>query len=99
MKIIVSQPVVIEGDRFPHRWHKEFDSDVIPHNGDYVQDTLWEGDEYYKVTEVIIHYELNECYVTISQYETEIPADRKDYFADMANSHEWECSWRLRSKS
>lgn len=39
------------------------------------------------VTEVIIHYELNECYVTVEKYQNEIPEDRVDTFADMASGN------------
>lgn len=38
----------IEGERFPHRWYKEYNSDIVPHNGDFfriqsgrVMNTIW----------------------------------------------------------
>ncbi len=95
MKIIISQPTEIIGDKFPHRWSKEFISSVIPHTGDFIQDPIWQGDEYYEVSEVILNYELDECYVSLEKYKTKISEDRKDFFADMAESHDWKCSWRL----
>lgn len=66
MEITVSQQVTITGDPYPHRWHKIFKRTVIPHIGDYIQDTIWDGSEYYKVIEVIIHYQchlLNEKFI------------------------------------
>lgn len=41
MKIILSQLVEIENDRFPHHWDKEYESTVVPMIGMKIGDPLW----------------------------------------------------------
>lgn len=49
MKIFLSQTVKFEGDNFPYSWTKEYDSELIPHKGDFVEDPLWKDPYEYEV--------------------------------------------------
>ena len=49
MKILLTQQVGIEGDRFPHNWRKEYDSTVIPNIGMSVEDYCYVALEKYEV--------------------------------------------------
>lgn len=95
MKISISQPVKFSGENFPHSWDKEFDSVVIPHVGDYIEDPLWKEPYTYEVTEVIIDYEANTCFVTVKEYVDEIPKERRDEFAEIAKLHGWKAGWNI----
>lgn len=95
MKVSISQQVKFSGDNFPHSWSKEFDSVVIPHAGDYIEDPLWKDPYEYKVTKVIIDYYDNTCYVDVEAYNLEISSDRKDEFTEMAELHGWKAGWKI----
>ena len=93
MKIILSQLVEIENDRFPHHWDKEYESTVVPMIGMKSGDPLWKDPYEYEVTEVIINYESDECYVSLAKYDITIPQDRASEFALMASRHGWKAGW------
>ena len=95
MKIIVSQCVKLDGDKCPHNWKKEYDSTIIPRVGDYIEDPIWKDPYEYKVTRVIINYDIDQCYVNVDSHNRDIPSERKEEFADMANGHGWKPSWRI----
>ena len=94
MKVILNQQVKIEEDSFPHFWNKEYEHNVIPRKGDFVEDSLWKEPGEYEVTEVTINYQENYCYVSLEKYSYEIPANRKDEYDQIANLHGWKTSWR-----
>lgn len=94
MKIHLNQSVKIIGDSFPHFWRKEYESNIVPHKGDFIEDGLWKEPGEYQVLEVTINYEQNYCFVNIARYSDEIPEDRKSDFAHIAELHGWESSWR-----
>lgn len=96
MKIILSQQVELEGDNFPHNWSKEYESNIIPHMGDYISDPIWKDPYEYIVTEITIDYYANECSVNIDKYCYGIPNSRKDEFAEMAKLHGWSASWQIK---
>ena len=93
MKIILSQLVEIENDRFPHHWDKEYESTVVPMIGMKICDPLWKDPYEYEVTEVIINYESDECYVSLAKYDITIPQDRASESAHMASLQGWKASW------
>lgn len=93
MKIILSQPVRIEGERDIHRVSKEYESDIMPVTGVEIEDPLWKDPGEYKITGYTICYYDNSCFVGVEPYSQEIPKDRKEKFAEMAKSHGWKASW------
>lgn len=95
MKIYLTQPVKIEGDRFPHSWSKIYESSVIPRKGDFVEDPLWKDPGEYEVVGITINYYADSCYVGLKEYEMEIPKERKDEMARMAELHGWKSSWKF----
>lgn len=95
MKIVISQQVKIISDNFPHNWRIEYESNIIPHVGDSIEDPIWKEPYDYKVIEVIINYYANECYVQVEAYDGEIPEKRKEDFAHMAELHGWKASWKM----
>ena len=95
MKVIVSQQVKIIGDNYPHNWSIEYESNIIPHIGDSIEDPIWKNPYDYKVIEVIIDYYANECFVQVEAYDGNIPEERKEDFAHMAELHGWKASWKM----
>ena len=93
MKIFLFQLVKFEGDNFPYSWTKEYDSELIPHKGDFVEDSLWKDPGEYEVQKVIMNYDENRCYVVLSVFEPELPQSRREEFAKIANSHGWKANW------
>ena len=96
MKIILSQPVKVEGEPDVHRVSKEYESDIMPVVGAIVEDPLWKDTDEYKITDFSICYYDNSCYVGLEKYNDEIPKDRKEIWANMAKSHGWNASWNLK---
>ena len=56
---------------------KTFDSNVIPHKGDFIQDLAWKDPFEYEVEEVTINYEENQCYAELPEILIN-SNDRKD---------------------
>ena len=96
MKIILSQPVKVEGEPDVHRVSKEYESDIMPVVGAIVEDPLWKDTDEYKITDFSICYYDNSCYVGLEKYNDEIPKDRKEIWANMAKSRGWKASWNLK---
>ena len=93
MNLIISQQVKIKGDNFPHNWRKEIESIIIPNIGMSIEDSLWKEPGTYKVTDVSINYQEDYCYISLEKYDVEIPDERKEEMAHIANLHGWACSW------
>ena len=93
MKIIISQAVEFVGDRTPYRWTKTYESMMIPHKGDFVEDPLWKDPYEYEIEHVIFDYYENTCYVSVSPFVPKIPKDRMYEFEHIAELHGWEASW------
>lgn len=96
MKIILSQPVRIEGEPDIHRFSKEYESNIMPVVGAEIEDPLWKDPGAYKITGFTISYYENACYVGVVPYDFEIPNSRRSEIADMAKSHGWKASWDFR---
>lgn len=56
---------------------KTFESNIIPHKGDYIEDSAWNDPFEYQVQEVTLNYEENECYVELPEILIN-SNDRKD---------------------
>lgn len=95
MKIIISQGVKLVGDNSPHNWRKEYESTIIPCVGDFIEDPIWKNPYEYKVIGVTINYYDDECHVGVEAYDLDIPNERKEEFAHMAELHGWKTSWKL----
>lgn len=95
MKITICQEVKILGDKTPYNWRKTYEAMIIPHEGDYIEDSLWKDPYEYKVFRVTINYSAGECLVEVEKYADEIPEERKDDFAHIANLHGWQSSWMM----
>lgn len=93
MKVIISQIVAFEGDKFPYSWSKTYESNVIPCVGDTIEDPIWKDPGDYKVIGVTINYDAEECYVGVDGYEPVIPIERKEEFGKMAALHGWKANW------
>ncbi len=88
MKIYISQQIGIKGSKCPVDIHKEFNSDIIPHAGDFISDPIWKDPYEYEVINVNINYEENECYVTVDKLNFEVD-DFDKYVKDCAKLHGW----------
>lgn len=69
---------------------KEFESNIIPHVGDYIQDSVWKDPYEYKVVEVKIDYQEDECYVSLESIRFD--HDNKESlkkWCDMVKHHGW----------
>lgn len=95
MKVIISQVVEFEGSNFPHTWRKEIETNIIPHKGDFIEDSLWKNPYEYEVIETLINYSENYCMVTVKEYNDKIPLNRKDEFARIAELHGWKALWKF----
>lgn len=72
--------------------YKTFESNVIPHKGDFITDSCFKDPYEHEVIEVIIDYQENKCYVTLKP----IVAETNDKqalinYVKMAELHGWEC--------
>ena len=93
MKVIIAQNINFEGDNFPYMWRKEVETNVIPHKGDLIEDSLFKDPGEYEVIETTINYQENYCYVLLKQYENVFPVERKDELKRIAELHDWIAGW------
>lgn len=96
MKIVLSQPVRIEGKPYIHRFSKTYESGIIPVVGSTVEDPLWKDPGEYKITGFSISYYEDTYYVGLEPYADEISKEGKTLMADIAKSHGWKASWDFR---
>jgi len=96
MKVILTQPVKIDGEPDIHSFTKTYESDIIPVVGVEVEDTLWKDPGMYKITGFYMSFNENAYYVGLEPYEFVILESGKDEIADMAKSHGWKASWDFR---
>ena len=92
MKISVSQTISLNDFREGHFIiRKEFESNVIPHKGDFLVDSVWKDPYEYEVVEVQIDYSKDACYVTLSMitFDHNNKEDLKQWH-DMVKLHGWE---------
>lgn len=95
MEIILSRLIVLFDNTVTSRTvTKTFESDVIPHKGDFINSTAFEIDEEVEVSSVFIDYERNKCYVYLDPLSIE--SDNTKYLkqtVDMYMHHEWKCEF------
>lgn len=67
MKIYLSQCISLNTfNKGNFRIKKEFESNIIPHAGDKIGDSVWKEPYEYEVVETIINYSEDECYVELA---------------------------------
>ncbi|NFI05958.1 hypothetical protein FC959_16620 [Clostridium botulinum] len=68
--------------------NKEFESDIIPHAGDKIGDSVWKDPYEHEVIEVVINYQENICYVTLESIEL-ASIQWLDEWREMVKLHGW----------
>ena len=94
MKVILRQPVKIDGEPDIYSFSKTYESDIIPVVGAKVEDPLWKDPGVYKITGIYLSFYENAYYVGLEPYEYVILESGKDEMANMAKSHGWEANWK-----
>lgn len=91
MKVILSQVIGLKTwNKGCFNMRKEFDTDIIPHVGDSIGDSVWKDPYEYKVIEVIINYQEDKCYVVLDCIKFD--HDDKEILSqwcDMVKLHGW----------
>ena len=70
---------------------KTFDSNIMPHEGDFVADSVWQDSYEYRVSEIVINYEENNVHVFLDPVilETNNNEALNEYY-EMVKLHNWE---------
>lgn len=93
MKIILMQQIQLED--FRKGWRnitKEFESNIVPHKGDLISDSVWKDPYEYEVVEININYSENECYVSLAPIKLETnDIEHLKKYTEMTKLHHWEC--------
>lgn len=93
MKIVLTHQIQLKDYRNGFvNIYKEFESDVVPHKGDYISDSCFKDPYEHEVVEVIINYRENECTVSLKP----IVANSDDRavlrnYVEMSELHDWYC--------
>lgn len=93
MKIRIVQQVSIENRPETYKnIYKDFESDVIPHKGDFITDPAFKDPDEYEVHSVTIDYGVNLVQVLVHSVilETEKEEAVKEY-VEMMKKHDWKC--------
>lgn len=97
MKVILNQVIELKNFREGSaRISKTFNSNVIPHKGDIIVDTVWKADDEQVVDSVEINYQGDECYV----YLPKVVLDSNDKvvldnYLEMTALHGWTCPFKI----
>ena len=67
MEIVLTQKITLLKKSEYTNIMKTFNSNIIPHKGDYIEDIAWKDPFEYEVKEVTINYEENQCYVELPE--------------------------------
>lgn len=92
MKVILSQLIGLKTfNKGCFSIRKEFETNIIPHVGDSIGDSVWKDPSEHKVVEVIINYQEDECYVSLEciKFDHDDKEVLKQWF-DMVKLHDWE---------
>ena len=94
MEITLLQQILLKGKPNTYRsLYKKFKSNIIPHKGDMITDSVWKDPYQYEVHEVAINYDANECYVTLGCIELDsVNMEHIKHYIKMAKLHRWECN-------
>ncbi|MDB2104006.1 hypothetical protein PMW00_13370 [Clostridium paraputrificum] len=94
MKVMLSQVIGLKTfNKGCFSMRKEFETNIIPHVGDYIEDSVWKDPYEYKVIETIINYQENQCYVSLECIKFD--HDNKEVlkeWCDMVKLHGWSTS-------
>lgn len=86
MEIVLIQYIESEDDKFPKPIYKALHSDIIPHKGDFISDTLWKEREY-EIDHVTIDYTYKRCEVVLNKCEE--VWNKFDDYLKLAETHGW----------
>ncbi|MEQ8154991.1 MAG: hypothetical protein ABRQ25_08945 [Clostridiaceae bacterium] len=93
MKVTVYQTIALK-DNYAKGLiciHKNFESDVIPHQGDKIGDSIWKDPYEYEVSEVVINYRENTCTVNVEMVLLESDeVEQLKTWKHLAELHDWE---------
>lgn len=92
MRIILSQLISLKTfNKGSFIIKKEFKSNVIPHAGDKICDSVWKDPSEYVVVETNINYSEDECYVNLEmvKFDHDNKAMLKEWY-NIAKLHGWE---------
>ena len=95
MKIRLIQQILLKDKLNTFREiYKEFQSNVIPHKGDMIADSLWKDPSEYEVSEVVIDYTDEVCVVRLPFIElnSEDEEEVRKYIVEIAQKHKWKCN-------
>lgn len=71
---------------------KSFDSNVIPHKGDFISDTAFIDPYEYEVIDVTFSDTEDECYVSLSPVVIQTgDINQLKSYIEMTSWHKWEC--------
>lgn len=94
MKVTIMQQIQLKD--FQKGWRsitKEFETNIIPHKGDFITDSVWKDPFEYEVVEVNINYQEDECYISLSAIILETnDKDRLRGYIEMTKLHNWKCA-------
>jgi hypothetical protein len=97
MKVILNQVVELKNFRKgTARISKTFNSNVIPHKGDVIVDSVWKSDDEQVVDLVEINYQDDQCFVYLPKIV--LQTDDKvvlDEYINMTALHGWECPFKI----
>lgn len=94
MKIrIVQQVSIVDRPETYKNVFKDFESDLIPHKGDFISDSAFKDPYEYEVHSVTIDYDVNLAQVLIHRVELETDKEEavKEYI-NMMKKHGWKCN-------
>ncbi|MDU7365406.1 hypothetical protein [Clostridium sp.] len=91
MNVVLSQVIGLKTwNKGCFTMRKEFDTNIIPHVGDSIGDSVWKDPYEHKVMEVIINYQENKCLITLECIKFE--HDDKNIlkqWCEMVKLHGW----------
>lgn len=73
---------------------KTFESEIVPHKGDYIYSSAFHRDEEVEVVQVFIDYENNECMVYLKPFS--IDSEDMEHLKNLVDVyllHDWECQF------
>lgn len=78
MKIIICQNIICKNEQIPRAIHKIYESNIIPHKGDFIFDGLWNAPYQYEICEVILAKHIEKYHEVF------------DTFMILAKQHGWD---------
>ncbi|MDR3627128.1 MAG: hypothetical protein P4L45_09855 [Ignavibacteriaceae bacterium] len=66
---------------FPYHLQKSFESNVIPHKNDIIEDCTWEEPQH-KIKEIIINYEDDICCIELEEMVADDSQEAQSYYKE-----------------